>query len=162
MKKGFRFAPYSKLEKDIPKQTLIAMYEQKNMTLTEIAEFLGSRYKHIWRLFEFYGIPKRVAKKRNQTLERNDSWKGGETVRRGYVEARCEGHPRAKKAGYYVPKQVLVMEAHLGRCLTQNEVVHHINGDKMDNRIENLRLMPKSGSGSHVGFHNRVRGRNCV
>lgn len=35
----------------------------------------------------------------------------------------------------------IIMESHLGRMLNRNEVVHHINGDKSDNRIENLVVM---------------------
>jgi hypothetical protein len=35
----------------------------------------------------------------------------------------------------------VLMEAHLGRELGRNEVVHHINGKTRDNRIENLQLM---------------------
>lgn len=37
-----------------------------------------------------------------------------------------------------------IMEQHLGRKLTRSEVVHHINGDPHDNRIENLMILSQS------------------
>ena len=58
---------------------------------------------------------------------------------RGYVTLYLPGHPLARKGGL-VAEHRLVMAEHIGRPLTKNENVHHINGDKTDNRIENLEL----------------------
>ena len=48
------------------------------------------------------------------------------------------------------PVHILLMEEILGRPLKENEVVHHINGDKRDNRPENLQVLDR---GKHTSLH---------
>lgn len=67
------------------------------------------------------------------------NWKGGRRLNGGYVCVLRRDHPNAPKAGY-IREHILVMEAHLGRYLKPGENVHHRNGIRHDNRIENLEL----------------------
>jgi uncharacterized protein (DUF1330 family) len=64
-------------------------------------------------------------------------WKGGKTVKDGYILIRVPNHPNTHSNSYY-PEHRLVMEKELGRYLDKEEVVHHVNGNKQDNRPENL------------------------
>ena len=71
----------------------------------------------------------------------------------GYVLAYVPKHPHAHNDGYVMLHTVL-MERQLGRYLTDDEVVHHVNHDRQDNRMENLQLMKKK---DHMSMHMKER-----
>lgn len=77
-------------------------------------------------------------------------WRGGKTswnykekiYRNGYAFIWSPNHPRAHHNR--VREHIIVMEKFLGRYLLEHEQVHHINGIRDDNRIENLELWTRS------------------
>ncbi len=81
----------------------------------------------------------------------NPNWKGGRCVDKdGYILIKNREHPFAKKNGYMLEHR-LVVEKQLGRYLTPEEVVHHQNEIKDDNRIENLIVF--ASESAHQRFH---------
>lgn len=67
------------------------------------------------------------------------NWKEGKMHSMGYIYIYKPNHPDATKAGY-VFEHRLAMEKYLGRRLRSDEMVHHKNAKKDDNRMENLEL----------------------
>lgn len=109
-------------------------------------------------------LRREILQKRNKAYvgENNPFWKGGRRLTKaGYVTLRMPSHPNAQ-SDKRVKEHVFVMSKHLGRPLRKGEIVHHKNGIRDDNRIENLELRignhpglgcgRKAKKGSRVGY----------
>ena len=81
-----------------------------------------------------------------------DHWQGG------YV-SNSTGYKYIRFNGKQIEEHRLVMMKHLGRELKTYEFVHHINGNKLDNRIENLLLLTNS---EHSTLHGKQKGNKRV
>jgi len=101
---------------------------------------------------------------KNKTLLSEDSpnWKGGRYKYRQYIMVHVKRedfyHIMADRR-HYVPEHRLVMAKHLGRCLHKWELIHHKNGIKDDNSIENLELTIRGAHATehHAGYRDGYR-----
>lgn len=89
--------------------------------------------------------------------ENNPKWNGGRKKREdGYIQIWKPDHPRANKDGY-VMEHILVMCEVLKRIIGPEEIVHHINGKRDDNRPENLTVFKNTSD--HTTYHAYFRRR---
>lgn len=96
------------------------------------------------------GILRRYKNYHGTRGDRNYFWSGGKVFDKdGYVLIKQNDHP-FKNARGYVQEHRLVMERMIGRYITKNEVIHHVNRIKDDNRIENLMLFESHSK--HITF----------
>jgi len=83
----------------------------------------------------------------------SDNWKGGKSKRNGYWYIYSPDHPNKNACGKgYVKRCRLVMEKYLNRFLDAKEEIHHINGKKDDDRVENLEILSKV---THKSIHSK-------
>lgn len=78
---------------------------------------------------------------------------GNPNFRDGYLKTN-KGYIRICVSGKYIHYHRYLMEKHTGRKMLKTDHVHHVNGDKEDNRIENLEIVNNS---EHLKRHWRMR-----
>jgi len=82
-----------------------------------------------------------------------NAFKGGKRYRKGYVAIYSPNHPYKDK-NKCIYEHRLIMEEQIGRHLLTGEVIHHLNGNKSDNRIENLKLFLSHKE--HMLYHSKL------
>ena len=126
----------------------------KNMSIVRTGKCFSEETKRKMSLVSLgkknHNFGKHLSQKRRNELSlinirtNHPRWRGGiRKSNEGYVLIKSYNHP-FKHIDNYVFEHRLIMEKQLGRYLTENEIVHHVNGIKNDNRIENLELMIQS------------------
>lgn len=95
----------------------------------------------------------------NRTGEKNPHWKGGVRFDNGGYKRILvsKDHPRADRDGY-VLEHLVVMESKLGRPIDRSEVVHHKDGNNLNNSINNLVLLPSNSY--HITLHRKLKRRS--
>ena len=90
----------------------------------------------------------------------NPAWKGGVLLIRGkgnymgakYVRCPAEYRTMARPDGYIAEHRLVAAQA-MGRILARSEVVHHVNHNSLDNRLENLMVF--ASNADHKRFEAR-------
>jgi len=150
-----KVAQYPLLE---DKEWLLDAYQNEKMSTIDIAKIAGCSKGAVTYAMQKHQIPARTFREGKQlSLSKTrhlgaDSthWKGGRIkVGLGYMAIYKPDHPYCNQDGY-VMEHRLVMEEKIGRYLNKEELIHHINGNKIDNRPENLEIVSKGG---HVTKH---------
>jgi len=86
------------------------------------------------------------------TGKNHSQWKGGRNkTSQGYIWVYMPSHPNKNCSGYVLEHR-LEMEKYIGRYLRKDEDVHHIDGNKSNNLIENLELINHKDHGRMHAF----------
>lgn len=122
------------------------------MSIGAVAQAVGSNGTRTRNALRDHGVRIRQQAEA-QTGQNNGFWKGGRKLDKpgrdkAYWLVRMPDHPLAN--GGYIQEHRLVMEEKIGRHLRKGEVVHHIDGDSLNNHPDNLQLF--ASNAEHLAF----------
>jgi len=153
------------IKDELTKERLEDLYITKHLTYQEIADIYQITRAYVAKLIKAY----KVDTKRGEVFPTKcDNCNKEYIITRGrykkqsmhYCGQVCYQAHRAAYSSYKPSRQGqriarTVMTAHLGRELLASEVVHHIDGDTMNNDLNNLILFVSQSE--HLRYHHQMR-----
>lgn len=131
--------------------------EYSNKTTTMIARKCNVSTSIILKWLKRFNIKIRSRNER-MSGKFHHSFEGNSFLSNGYKNIYCPNHPRIhrlKNKRPYVKEHIIIMEKHLKRFLNKGEEIHHMDGNKLNNDINNLKLFKSSSD--HIKYEMLIR-----
>lgn len=138
------------------KEYLLREYVENNRSQTSISQELNCSITLVREMLIKHGIEIDKEKNHHFISSANNKFKNYITNDRGYILVYLPNHPKSGSRGY-VRLHIILAEYYFNTTVKEGEVVHHKNGNRQDNRKENLEIMTKE---EHDRLHAKLRSKN--
>ncbi len=132
----------------VSEDEIVRLYVEENLSLKKVSKKMRTSPIGILEILRKNRV--KMKPKGAPRGEKHYKFKGGTHIKSGYRWILQNNHPYSNCKNYVLEHR-LVMEKHLGRYLKSNEVMHHLDGNKLNNHIDNLYLFPDRGK--HRTYH---------